>query len=90
MPETIQSPDVETRALPRPPRRVILFNDDVHTFDEVILQVQKATGCALHAAEAVTMTAHTQGRAVAYEGPLERCEHAAAVLGEIRLRTAIE
>jgi ATP-dependent Clp protease adapter protein ClpS len=89
MPQTVESPDTLTGTRVQTPRRVILFNDNVHTFDEVIVQVQKATGCSLEQAESITMEAHTRGQAVAFEGPLERCEHVAAVLGQIRLRTAI-
>ena len=86
-PSVSADPAIEPRTYR--PRRVILFNDAVHTFDEVIVQVQKATGCALERAEAITWEAHTRGQAAAFEGPLERCEHVAAVLGQIRLRTAI-
>lgn len=84
--EPVTEEDVEVQR----PWQVILFNDDVHSFDEVILQVQKATGCSLERAVQITFTAHTEGQAVAFGGPLERCEVAAAKLQEIRLRVTIE
>jgi ATP-dependent Clp protease adaptor protein ClpS len=69
---------------------VILFNDDWHGFDEVILQLQKATGCSEQRAEQIAMEAHTQGRAIAYEGTAEECKRVAAVLREIRLECEAE
>jgi ATP-dependent Clp protease adapter protein ClpS len=65
---------------------VILYNDDWHPYDQVVFQVQKATGCSLEEAERITHEAHTQGRAIAYSGTQEECERAANVLREIRLQ----
>ncbi len=72
------------------PWKVILFNDDLHSFDEVILQVQRATGVSLTRATEITLEAHSKGRAVCFTGPLERCEHVAAILQQIRLTVEIE
>lgn len=72
------------------PWNVILHNDDVHSFDEVVSQVQKATGASIDRAFAVTMEAHTEGSAVCYTGPLERCEHVAAILRQIALFIEID
>jgi ATP-dependent Clp protease adapter protein ClpS len=72
------------------PWQVLLFNDEVHSFDEVILQVQKATGCSLERAVQITYEAHNTGQAVCFGGPLERCEVVAAKLQEIKLRVSIE
>lgn len=72
------------------PWNVILYNDDFHSFDEVILQVQKATGVPLQRAAEITLEAHLKGRAVCFTGPLERCEHVAAVLRQIELTVEIE
>ena len=65
---------------------VILYNDDWHPFDQVIFQVQKATGCSLEQAETITVEAHTAGRAVAYQGSAEECERVAGILRQIRLQ----
>jgi ATP-dependent Clp protease adaptor protein ClpS len=65
---------------------VILYNDDWHPYDQVVFQVQKATGCSLEEAEWITHEAHTQGRAIAFSGTQEECERAAKVLREIRLQ----
>ena len=65
---------------------VILYNDDYHAFDEVVLQVQKATGCSREEAEFITYEAHTTGRGIAFTGPEEECERVAGVLRQIRLQ----
>ncbi len=69
--------------------KVILFNDDWHTFDEVIEQIIKATGYSYARAEAITWEVHTKGKAKVYEGPLEDCIRVSAILEEIHLKTQI-
>ena len=65
---------------------VILYNCDCHTVDEVILQVQKATGCTLDKAVWITHEAHMTGRAGAYSGTLDECERVAGILRAIQLQ----
>lgn len=65
---------------------VILYNDDWHPYDQVVFQVQKATGCSLEKAVWITHEAHTTGRAVAYSGTLEECERVAGILRAIKLQ----
>jgi ATP-dependent Clp protease adaptor protein ClpS len=72
------------------PWTVILFNDDYHAFDEVIAQVQKATGCSPGEAFQITYAAHTNGQAVAYVGDKPQCEQVAKVLREIDLHVELE
>ncbi len=67
------------------PWEVILFNDEVHSCDEVVFQIQKATGVGLEAATQVMMKVHLEGLAICYAGPLEKCERVALVLREISL-----
>jgi ATP-dependent Clp protease adaptor protein ClpS len=72
------------------PAKVILFNDEVHTFEEVIGQLIKATGCTGQKAEALAWEVHTTGRAVVYSGELARCVEVSGVLEEIMLMSQIE
>ncbi len=72
------------------PTKVILFNDEVHTFDEVIGQIIKATGCDQPRAEALTWEVHSAGKACVFEGDLTRCVEVSHVLEEIELMTQIE
>ena len=72
------------------PWRVILFNDEIHSFEEVILQLVKATGCTVEQAERIAWQAHAKGKAVAFEGTFEECFRVQGVLHEIQLVTEIE
>lgn len=65
--------------------RVILFNCECHTFDQVEGILLKATRCSLSQARAWSFEVHSKGSAVVYEGPLERCEAVADVIGSIGL-----
>ncbi len=72
------------------PAKVILFNDEVHTFDEVITQIIKAIRCSREKAEALTWEVHNTGRSVVYTGEMMRCVEVSGVLEEILLMTQIE
>jgi Uncharacterized conserved protein, COG2127 len=69
--------------------QVILYNDDYHPFDQVVAQVQKATGYPYRRALAITMEAHTTGRAVVWTGDIDECLRVEGVLREIGLHTDI-
>jgi ATP-dependent Clp protease adaptor protein ClpS len=69
---------------------VVLFNDEIHSMDEVRAQIDKAIHCGPARAEAIMLEAHVTGRAIVITANLERSEHVAAVLEEIRLGTKIE
>ncbi len=68
------------------PYIVIVYNDDWHTFEQVERQLQKATGCTLEKAEALSHEIDGTGRAVVFSGSVAECERAANVLREIRLQ----
>jgi ATP-dependent Clp protease adaptor protein ClpS len=70
--------------------KVILYDDDTHTMDEVVAQVMRAIGCSKERAEEIMFEAHSKGRAMVIAAHLERCEHVAAVLERIGLHTDIE
>ncbi|MCL5020746.1 MAG: ATP-dependent Clp protease adaptor ClpS [Bacteroidetes bacterium] len=80
----------ETATDSQTPARVILFNDDWHTFEEVIGQLIKALGCDTDKAGAIALEAHTKGKALVFEGPMKDCLQINGVLEEISLITQIE
>jgi ATP-dependent Clp protease adapter protein ClpS len=86
-PRELYADDVETleELLPR----VVLYNDDHHTFDEVIEQVCKAIACSGFEAEAIAWEVHLRGMAIVYEGDLFRCLAVSSVLEEIALHTQV-
>ncbi len=70
--------------------RVVLFNDEVHSFDEVILQIIKAIRCNRQKAEQHTMEVHNLGRSIVYAGPIFQCLKVSSILEEIALKTEIQ
>lgn len=72
------------------PWKVVLYNDNTHTFDEVILQVQRATGCSLEQASWIVMEVDARGRGICYEGTRETCDKVAGILRQIRLQVEID
>ncbi len=92
--EVDTTPVKQKTTTPKPrvtrPWQVILYNDDIHSIDEVILQVQKGTRCALTEATRITMEAHFKGKAVAFKGDFAECHRVAGVLREIGLMVEIQ
>ncbi len=90
MPAPLEQQDRDEETLIEEPAKVILFNDEIHTFDEVIAQLIKATRCTESKAETLAWEVHTTGRAVVFSGELARCVEVSGILEEIRLMTQIE
>jgi hypothetical protein len=74
------------------PYNVILFNDNDHSFDEVVAQVMNSVKCGAAKAQQITMEAHTTGQSIAFSGNRERCEHVDSLLAgpPCRLTTDIQ
>lgn len=70
--------------------RVILYNDDWHTFEEVISQIIKATKCSFTEARDKTFEVHVNGKAIVFIGEIKDCLKVSAILEEILLHTQIE
>lgn len=91
-------PDVEVEDQPEErstkdednPWKLILYNDEVHTFQEVISQLIKALGCTQSKAEKIAAKAHKNGKALVYEGSFEECFEINTILQEIQLVTEIK
>jgi len=79
--------DIET--IIEVPVKVLLFNDNFHTFDEVIGQVCKAIACSEQHAERVAMEVHTRGKCMVYDGDISQCLKVSSVLEEIGLHTQV-
>lgn len=89
-PQTDDVPSEDTDYRTDEPWRVILFNDEIHTFEEVIVQLRKATGCTRSEAEEHAWEVHSTGKSAVYEGKFEKCFRVQGVLREIQLVTEIE
>src|SRR5438552_2368365 len=69
--------------------RVVLFNDNIHSFDEVIVQVSKALTCDINAASHFAWEAHVHGQSFVFEGEMFECLRVSSVLEEIALHTQV-
>jgi ATP-dependent Clp protease adaptor protein ClpS len=85
-----QEREEDTDTITDEPYKVVLFNDDYHTFEEVINQIIKATGCSRAKAEACTWEVHNKGKAIVYDGEMMDCLRVSSILEEIHLKTEIQ
>ncbi|MBU1098371.1 MAG: Clp protease ClpS [Ignavibacteriae bacterium HGW-Ignavibacteriae-2] len=69
--------------------KVILYNDDHHSFDEVIVQLIKAVKCSFEKARDFAFEVHVKGKAIVFSGELNKCLKVSAILQEIELHTQI-
>ena len=86
----LEQHDPEDEVITQEPAKVILFNDEVHTFDEVIVQLMKAIRCTQSKAEALAWEVHASGKAAVSSGEMIRCMEVSSILEEIKLMTQIE
>jgi len=70
--------------------RVILYNDDYHSQDQVTGQLHKATGYTWQKCYAIMMEAHANGRAICYRGDRAKCHQVTRVLREIHLQCEVD
>ena len=89
-PDVLTQEEVAVEERVDTPWRVIVYNDEIHTFEEVILQVVKATGCTTQQAERHAWTIHTEGKDCVFQGEFFECFRVQGVLREIQLVTEIE
>ena len=89
-PAGIIEPEVEEETTVGLPFKVILYNDDWHSFDEVINQLIKAVKCSFEKARNFAFEVHVKGKAVVFNGELNECLKVTSVLEEIELHTQIE
>ncbi|HEX7356690.1 MAG TPA: ATP-dependent Clp protease adaptor ClpS [Ignavibacteriaceae bacterium] len=69
--------------------RVVLYNDDWHTFEEVINQLIIAVKCSFEKARDFAFEVHVKGKAIVFSGSLSQCLQVSSILEEISLHTQI-
>ena len=69
--------------------KVVLFNDDWHTFDEVINQLIKAVNCTYEQARSHAFEVHVKGKSIVFTGLMKECLRVTSILEEIALTTQI-
>lgn len=70
-------------------RKLVLFNSN-HFWEQVILQLKKATGFDIIQCEQIAVIAHTKGKAVVKSGETDELNKINIVLKEINLVTEIQ
>jgi ATP-dependent Clp protease adapter protein ClpS len=88
-PEGILETDLEVDSDIGTEYRVFLFNDDYHTFEEVINQLIKAINCTFERARAFAFEVHVKGKAMVFSGQMQLCLKVSSILEEINLHTQI-
>ncbi|MDP4229006.1 MAG: ATP-dependent Clp protease adaptor ClpS [Bacteroidota bacterium] len=87
--ETLEFLNDDVETIIEVPTKVVLFNDNFHTFDEVIFQVCKAINCTEEHAEKIAWEVHTQGKSLVFDGNISECLNVSSILEEIGLHTQI-
>ena len=88
-PEGNYSVELEEETTVRTQYRVFLFNDDHHTFDEVISQLIKAINCSFNKARSHAFEVHVKGKSMVFAGSMQACIKVSSILEEIALHTQI-
>ncbi|MBA4406438.1 Clp protease ClpS [bacterium] len=88
-PTGIIEPEIDEQIGIGLPYKVVLFNDDWHSFEEVINQIVKAINCSYEIARGFAFEAHVKGKAIVFEGELNVCLKVSSVLEEISLHTQV-
>lgn len=83
--EVLEREDVDADSREEFKWRVVLYNCECHTFEQVEDVLMRATRCTLSKARKLAWEVHSRGLAVVYEGHKERCEAVADVIGETGL-----
>ncbi|HRK23237.1 MAG TPA: ATP-dependent Clp protease adaptor ClpS [Fimbriimonadaceae bacterium] len=68
---------------------VVIYNNDVTTFDEVIAILMRSTGCSLQEASIEAWEAHHFGRAPVHFSSRNECEIIAAMISSIGVQTQV-
>lgn len=70
--------------------KVVLWNCNCHTFDDVAMALMLAIRCSMEKGYTLAQNVHSNGKTIVYEGHRERCEAVAEVLQGARLRVTLE
>ena len=88
-PENISLPEIDVEVSMETQYHVLLFNDDYHSFEEVIEQLIKAIDCTFEKARSFAFEVHVKGKALVFSGSLTKCLSVSSILEEISLNTQV-
>ena len=81
--------DLDTRRSEQEGYIVIVYDNDKNTWDEVVMILQKATGCTQQEAEIETWEVDNLGKSVVHHGGQEECNRAAGIIRTIGIRVEV-
>lgn len=91
-PERILRPELDenvTEGMDNSGFIVVVYDNNTNTWDEVVMILQKATGCTLEEAEIETWEVDNLGKSVVHHGGREECERAAGIIRTIGIRVEV-
>ncbi len=88
--KVMDRPDDTLKENPEPDWQVILFNDNINYYGDVITAVMQGCKTSKGGAEIIVHKAHTNGKASCYLGTRDDCEKVVSVLSTWKLTTSIE
>jgi ATP-dependent Clp protease adapter protein ClpS len=68
---------------------VIVYDNDVNTYAEVIHILQVATGCTVEEAQIEAWEVDNLGKSVVHHGAKEECERSAGIIRQIGIRVEV-
>ncbi len=69
--------------------KVVIYNNDYNTFDEVMNVLMKATGCDLQEAYIESWETHQYGKAAVHFSNKEECDEAANIIRKVGIRAEV-
>ena len=85
MPKAVIENNTDSKTSKELEWKTILYNCNCHTFETVIEQLMKATGCDSLTAQRLAWVVHSSGSATVFKGKKDDCEQVANVLGRVGL-----
>ena len=89
-PKTITDEDVTLDLSFMKDSKLVLYNDNHNSFDNVITALIVYCGVSATKAAEIAMKVHNEGKAVAKYGPRDKLEPIADILGQLDLTCEIE
>lgn len=88
-PGVIELPDIGDKNSTGGHYVVVVYNNDINTWDEVVNILMQATGCPMDEAEMETWEVDNLGKSVVHHGDQDECESVAAVIRQIGIRVEV-
>ena len=89
MSQTVLKPEVQEPGVGNGRWMVVIYNNEVNSFDEVIDALMRATGCDVEEAAIEAWEAHHYGKAPVHFAAKSECDEAARVISAVGVKTEV-